>query len=426
MSEILSSPTPGFRYEVSSGERLAIISTQAYGLQDFWKDIWTANPYLNDRHLQEDGSPTIYPGDILIIPEIIEIEEEEPERKLTGKEDDELTIMIGDKEIKTFYSSLFRTMDTGADGLVCSVAWIPGLDKELDALYLPATFPKAEIFIGNDLQLRGYLFTPRPKLSISGSILDLMIFSKTKNLVDSTVDPPYEKNNITLENRARELLRPKNMRPVFEVETGGQFDRITASQSITIFKHLAELAAQRGILVSNTERGQLLFYRADTESEPVGTLREGEHFTLDFSADYDGTKLFHTYRAVADTPGGDAQSATATDDNVPISRSITFFAEDTTDGNIAKAADWKRSKAYADALTITIPVSGWKDPSGNLLKKNTSVIIESPTLFLSNGVKLMIKRVEYVKRDSGKTAILSLTPLQVYTGEPIEYIWSVG
>lgn len=427
MSDILSQPTTGYRYEVLAGDRLSIVSSQAYGLQDLWPEIWTANPYLNDRKLQEDGSPTIYPGDILIIPELTE-EDEEPDKELTGKELDELTLLIEDKEVKTFYSSVIRTMDTGADGMIASIAWIPGKDKELDEYLLPYKYPKAEVFIGNEKQITGYVYKVRPSLTNPGSTLDLTIISKTKDAVDSTIDPPYEKNNITLENRAMQLLKPLGMRAVFEVETGGQFDRITANQSDTIFRHLSEIAAQRGILVSNTEKGELLFYQADTESEPVGTLKEGENFALDFKADYDGTKLFHTYRAVADTPGGDAQSSTATDDNVPKSRTITFHAEDTTDGNIGKSAEWKRSKNYAEALSIQIPVAqkdGWIAPNGELWKKNTTVILESPTLFIPNGVKMIIQRVEYIEKESGKNVVLSLVPKEVYTGEPIEYIWSV-
>ncbi|HUX59714.1 MAG TPA: hypothetical protein VMV32_00265 [Ignavibacteriaceae bacterium] len=425
MSEILSQPTPSYRYSVIAGDRLSSISSTAYGVQDYWKDIVSANPFLNDRHLQEDGSPTLYPGDILIIPEIIDTEPE-LENKLTGKAIDDLTIIIGDREIKVFYDSFLRTMDTGADGLKCSTAWTPGLDKELDELYLPFKFPKTEVYIGNDLQLTGYLYKVSPALSNSGSVIDLTIFSLTKDAVDSTVNPPYEKNNITLENRAKELLQPLGIRAVFEIDTGGQFDRITANQSDTIFRHLSELSAQRNCLVSCTEKGELLFYQPDTESEPVGTLKEGENFALSFAADYDGTKLFHTYRAVADTPGGDAQSSTAIDDNVPVSRSITFQANDTTDGNIGKAAEHKRSKNYIDALTIPITVSGWIAPNGKIWEKNKTVILESPTLFLPNGVKMMINQIEYILQDSGLSAVLSLIPVNVYNGEPIEYIWSVS
>lgn len=421
MSDILLKPTPGFRYSVIFGDSLEAISNRAYGVDIYVKNILAANAYLTGRIIDSNGLPLIYAEDILIIPVLVT-----PKSKiLTGKQSNELTILIEGKEIKTFSANMIRTMDTGADAINVSIAWIPGADKGLDDSLLPFKYPKAEIFIGGKLQLTGYLYTVRPSLSISESVIELTIFSLTKDAVDSTINPPYEKNNITLEQRAQELLPIINIQSIFEVDSGGQFDRITANQSDTIFKHLADLAAQRGILVSCTEKGEMLFYRADIDSLPVGTIKEGESLGLEYAAEYDGTKLFNTYKAVGDTPGADAQTAVAIDENVPKSRMITFHADDTTDGNILKAAEWKRSKKYADALTFSIPVSGWIAPNGELWKPNTTVILESPTLFLSNGVKLMIRSVEYLWGNEGLSVVLNLTSLEVFTGEPINYIWSV-
>ena len=55
-------------YTVSKGDTLGAISTRHYGLAGKWTLIKNANPQLLKRKTAIDGSPLIYPGDILIIP----------------------------------------------------------------------------------------------------------------------------------------------------------------------------------------------------------------------------------------------------------------------------------------------------------------------------------------------------------------------
>ena len=56
-------------YTVKSGDTLNRISVRYYGTPQRWTEIVKANPQLSGRKLVYDGSPTIYPGDVLIIPD---------------------------------------------------------------------------------------------------------------------------------------------------------------------------------------------------------------------------------------------------------------------------------------------------------------------------------------------------------------------
>ena len=56
-------------YTVKSGDTLNRISVRYYGTPQRWTEIVKANPQLAGRKLVYDGSPTIYPGDVLIIPD---------------------------------------------------------------------------------------------------------------------------------------------------------------------------------------------------------------------------------------------------------------------------------------------------------------------------------------------------------------------
>ena len=70
----------------------------------------------------------------------------------------------------------------------------------------------------------------------------------------------------------------------------------------TIFGHLSELAFQRGLLISSTPEGNLLFTRANVNSASVGTISSGEANAITWGADFNGRKLFNSITAIGENP----------------------------------------------------------------------------------------------------------------------------
>ena len=56
-------------YTVVANDSLTRISVKFYGSPSRWPEIVKANPQLGGRRKAADGSPYIYVGDVLIIPE---------------------------------------------------------------------------------------------------------------------------------------------------------------------------------------------------------------------------------------------------------------------------------------------------------------------------------------------------------------------
>jgi prophage tail gpP-like protein len=423
MSEIKTIPTPGNRYKVKSGDSIKQISLRAYGTDlEVTKIVQANKTAFTGRGISIEGLPVIYNGEIIVIPVIKK--RQVSKSKLTGKDKNDFTVVLEGREIPVTSGSLFLSMNMASDTWSASVPWAPGEDKKLDQLLLPFKYPKSEIYLGGELQNVGGLYQVSPSLTAKASIKNLVGFSSTIDLVDSTVNPPYEKNNQTLEQIAADTIAGTGMEAVFTADTGGAFDRATANPDETKFAYLARLAAQRGLIVSNTIQGNPLFQVAKTSGKSVGTLEEGGPFVLSWSASYDGRQLFRTYQALGQTPGGESQTGEAIDENVPGSRNTTFTANETTEGNIKKAAEWQRSRRYASALTIPIPVAGWYAPNGQLWRSNTLITIISPTLDIPNGFTLIIESVEFTFSTTGNTATLNTVPPETYTKDPIPYIWS--
>jgi len=399
--------------------------------------------------------------------------------QLAGKDPDELTLVIEGREIIVESARLLRTMDTCADALTALMPWEPGLDDELDQITRPYGYQAASVYIGGELQMEGLLYNVGQKLSSEGSSKDLEIFTKTADIIDSTVIPPYEASNISLTARCKQQCEPfgieivigdgvnlirerrvvsrrytarrreipagvqsiggiLNLRPTTQsVDTGGtwritgtriireeeRFSRVSAEQTDSIFDHLKKLASQKGLLLSCDKYGNLLITKANTEGEPVGTIDEIIPLTSAYETRFSGRDRFAMYRALASSSrsrrtGG---AGVARDPVVTAPRVLTFQADDNLPGEAPNAAAWRKNKSAADSLGLSFPVNTWYAPNGKLWEPNTTVTVISPTIGIKNGFTFLISQVEFVYESSGISANLQLKPPTTYTtGEIIE------
>lgn len=404
------------QYTVEIGDTYESIASRVYGDPSRASDIEKAN---------QGQESELSPGDKLNVPTVPEraaLRTIQASKRIIGKQPEDLTVIIGAQEISPSSARILRTMDTAADGWSCTLPWTPGENHNLDESLKPFRYPTASVYIGSELMVNGLLYSISPSLSDSGRSKALQGFSFTADAVDSTLKPPYERNNVTLEQVATELVGPLGISAIFDVDTGGSFSRVTAEPTDTIFSHLAKLAAQRGVLISSTPEGDLLFTRA-ISGKTVGTLEENGPYVTEWAASFDGRNLHNAYRAIGQSPGDNAKVAIAKNDNVPRARFLTFKADDTTRGDILNAAEWRRSKLIADALTMAFPVVDWFAPDGSIWRENTLINVVSPTLDLPDGFVFLIRSVEFILDGGGRSAILNIIPPQAYTGEKIPDIW---
>jgi len=412
----MSKPTPGQQYVIVSGDTLSGISTQAYGDSTFSSRIQSANPSIT-------SPDNIIVGQTIIIPVLSErelLKTQLTDLTLKNEEATSLRVLLDGVGIVPVSITITRTMDTCADGWKATVPFdTEGILYEKMA---PYRYPNAAVYIGGNLVVNGVLYTSAPLLTTDRSNT-LAGFSYTADLVDSTVQPPYQRDNITLDQLAQSLVTPIGINAIVNGDTGGAFDRITAEKTTTIFTHLLKYARQRGFLVTNTNTGDLLLTQANTEGKSVGTLQEGDGVVLSWGAEFDGRKRFNTYTALGQSPKSNKNVAPAIDNVVPRSRFLTFTADDTTGGNVSQAAIWRRNSQVSKALSISLPVRDWFDPSGNLWEPDTLVTIISKTIYIPDGFDMLIRAVDYNYSGSGRSATLHVVPPQVYTSREIIEPW---
>lgn len=373
-----------------------------------------------------------------------------PPITLSGKSPTDLTVIVGNREIKVQSAKIVRAMDMMSDAWSARIPWTPGQDRELDRVTRPYGYERAAAYIGNDMLVNGRLYTVSPSMTDKGMTKELKGYSFTVDAVDSSVHPTpartYEMYKITLQDIAKYYAGLLGVDVIFEWNPGGPFDRVSMAATETIFQLLVRLATERGGLVSCTEYGDILFTSADSVSQkPIGTLMEDQSFVTGWKATYDGRKRFHAYRCITQgLKGRVAPSATfaaiteattsgqkggppvdvTLDAAVPIFRTQTFHADNVTPGNIKNASKWRKNKQFADSLTIPLPVTSWYGPDGKLWRWGTMVTVISKTLGVGNGFDFLIRSVEFDLDDNKRTATIHLIPPQAYSDREIGEIWT--
>ena len=387
---------------------------------------------------------------------------------------DTLTVIIDNREIIVESASFVRTMDTGADACSVVMPWEMGLDAEIDRITRPYSYSPAQIKIGDEVISEMVLYDVTQRTNSSGTVKELDFFSKTADIIDSTVIAPYEMNNVKLTDRCRQQCRPYGIsivigedtqkklnetrkvvfqtgrkkklsgrydptqgafgnytfEPVFSsklVTDEKKFPRVKAEPTETVWSHLTKLAAQRGLLLSCTPSGDLLITTANINGKPVGTIEEAiSNNASEFSAKFSGRDRFNTYRAIVQSSSTSRPAGIqkATDSVVTSPPLLTFNADDNIPGEAKSAAEWRKNKSAADAMSISFPVNGWYAPDGSLWKPNTTVTIISDTIGTGiKGFTFLITRVELKYSSGGNSAVLELKPPAMYSTGILEEPW---
>jgi len=397
---------------------------------------------------------------------------------LPNKGQNEATLIIEGREIIFDTLSLRRSFDHGADGWTAVIPWQEGLDPELDKITMPYKYSNAAIYLGGQLQNESTLYDVSHNIDNRGRTKKLDGWSKIANIIDSTIYPPYEMNNVTLSERCKQQCEPYGIQVIvgpdaaekinetrrkvvmtgYKWQTAKQndknytglqfgnkdikyvptyksklikeekkFPRVCAKPTEKIFDHLVALAKQRGVILSCTKHGDLLITTANINGESVGTITEdGSYIAEQYVASFIGRKRYATYKAIAQSAHSKNASKTgvATDLTVKSPRLLVFNASDDIPGNAKSAAEWRKNKTAAESLDIPFPVNTWYAPNGKLWEANSLVTIISPTLLVKNGFTFLITDVEFTSSREESSAILKIVPPTLYAAGEMVEPWS--
>lgn len=346
-----------------------------------------------------------------------------------------LTLLINGHRLQCTSGRVSRSIDTCADGFSVTAPLDPNFEEYL---FRPYGFEDVELYLGSELVITGRIYKPRADLSDSGYVGTFEGASFAADLVDSKLFTPREFNFTTLGELADILAERIGLKADYDSEAGGYIiERATCGQGESIFNFIANIALQHGVLITSNSKGDLRLVQANTKGRPVCTLGNEANPLTTISAEWDGRALFNKYKVTTTSPTTVQsntkkrkkktwvsktiyRSLTITDPDVPESRQTCETYDEVSIGSAEKGAKHLRRRAYADSVSLRIPVTSWYVPNTDKLwAENTIVTVQSKAVFLHQGFDMLIRAVEFVLSDAGTTASLDLVMPQCYSDEDI-------
>jgi len=290
-----------------------------------------------------------------------------------------------------------------------------------------------QVLLDGQVVITGFVERYAPSFDARSHRVEVSGHSATVDASDSSITiDGGQLQNLTIEQVAERVLKPLGLKVTFNAPAGTKLGDVQVQQGETAYALLERLCRVQGVLVSDDEKGNVLFTRVGAR-RASGTLEQGTNIVA-ASAELDWSDRFAQYVIKAQKPNLDdeenfevgsgesedgdtagssgdtvtAPSGSAKDPAVKRPRTLIIYGDNVMDAaDAAKRAEYEKARRIGRALRAHVTVQGWAQPGGALWRKGDMVPIKSE--FLGLNQSLAIAAVEFLKDDSGTRTQLELT-----------------
>ena len=414
------------KHTVASGDTLGAISIKYLGTSSKWRKIVDVNPQLAGRKTASDGSPLIFPGDNLIIPEDVTEKPTAPQtaQKVTlSDSEQDVSIIIDGKKFTGFTSYEINLSIDSFDTFSFTAPYDLAI-KDIKQAIMPFAFKKCEVYYLGDLLFKGYLLTPDPELQAEATEITLQGYPLCGVLNDCTVPPskyPIQYYNVTLQDIADPIADVYGIKVVYKDGAGDPFTEVGIEPNEKILSFLLKLSQQRKFLFTNDENGRLVFFKPAKESAfmqfksgvtPLVSISpkfnaQGfySHITGHTKNDTETDPLSFTYENKFLTEKG-------------IIRHETIIVDDAeTQADLENAVKAHAGRMFADCISYSLKSSKHLNDKGKLFKKGMTVCIDAPGAMITRQTNFIARNIKLLRDTSGKTAEIELVLPGSFTDE---------
>lgn len=414
-------------HSVVSGDTLGAISIRYLGTFAQWRDIATANPQLYGRRTAVDGSPLIFVGDQLIIPEEdkSEIIPASPQTiTLSDSEEaQDVSIVIDGKRFTGWTGYELGLSYDGFDTFSFTSPYCEALEK-LKECIMPFTFKNCLVYYDNDLIFKGTLLTPDPKLTDSDNTINLQGYPLCGILNDCTVPPalyPGNYESMNLKEIADKMGNAYGIKIIFDCDPGGTFQEVNFEPTEKILSFLLKLCQQRKILYTNDNNGRLVFFKPKKESAFV-TFKEGEVPLQTLTPKFKAQEFYSHITGFTKTSDDNPSRSFTWENKFLTKRGITRHQTITIDDaetaeDLENAVKAHAGRMFADCISLDLDCDTHKNQDGKLFYKGMYAAIYSPAAMIHKETLLLARKVTLKRDVAAKTSNINLVLPGSFTDE---------
>lgn len=393
------------------GDTFDLLARRAYGDDQQSALLRSANP---------GAVEPFEAGVVLTVPDQPNAPQNTPPTVQADSEN-ELALIINDRRFRFWTAiSITRSIDS-MDTLSVSAPFGPD-DAQFREIFKPLAFAPVNVNIGGAPLFTGVMLSADPDLKPESRTVSAACYSIPAALGDCTAPAsayPLEWGGATLRIIAETIAAPFGVPVVFAAEEGAAFERVALKPGQRVLPFLIKLAQQRGLLVSSTERGELLFTESIAAGGPVARLAEGAAPLLDVAPAINPQEYYSEVTGIEPVAIGlrGGQVTVRNPRLRGVVRPLTFEVSDTVNADIQAACDAKAGRMFANVVSYTCVVATWRDPAGNLWAPNTTITVKAPGAMIYSEYEFLVRAVTLSRTSEGETATLTLTLPAAFASE---------
>ena len=389
-------------YTIIAGDTFDKIARKVYGSEVNSPLIIRSNPGLAEP---------LTPGVIIFIPD----KPDAPSivaQSAPADNPNEVALSIGGERFRFWDSvTIALSMDT-LDAIEFRAPFEVN-NAKFREIFRPLSFQDLTVTVGGASRFTGTMLTPKPAITPESRTVSVTGYSKPGVLNDCTLPAsafPLEFNGQGLKEIAETIAAPFGLSVKFAASQGAIFERVALEPGKKAFQFLADLARQRNLVISSTFAGGLLFQQSVKPGNPVARLAEGVSPLISVTPQYREQEYYSHVTGLQPTAvGKEGSQFTVVNPRLTGAiRPFTFTADDTLGADAKSAVEAKAGRMFANAVSYSILVVGWRDPQGDLWTPNRTIKLLAPSAMIYNEYEFVIRSVNLPKTENSETATMEL------------------
>ena len=288
-------------------------------------------------------------------------------------------------------------------------------DKSQRETFRPISYQSCVVSVSGETVVTGPLVPVVPESTSESAMVSMGIYSKPGVL--SECQPyqqsyPLKMNGLNLKDITERLIEPFEIRAKFKAPPGEVFKKIEISDGTPILQTLAELAQSRGLLITSSNIGDLVFQSAVSDGTTVAVLQDGFPPVLGVRPSISPREFYSEITGTKPIRPKSKKTEIFTVQLPYIGntfRPFIFDAKNSLDGDIKTAVNAKASRMIGNAISYDVEVATWRDENGRLWKPNTLVQLSAPGSMIYSSYVFLIRSVVLTQNSDSETASLQIT-----------------
>ena len=307
-------------------------------------------------------------------------------------------------------------------------SWTLPNERETRRMFRPMSSPRTVISAGPVL-LTGRSESPATDNAPDRKSLTVSAYSEP-GILERCPPPidafPLEWTNSNLLTIANDLCLYYGIFCDHRADGGPVFKRVDIQPGGPVLDFLADLARQRGPVISSSPQGSLLVWTGVKPGNPMASLEKGMpgvdiNMTIDESRYYSsvtGTIPPRTKRRGVKSKGPGIKYTVDNPHATDQVRPYEVEFQDIDEGELPAATEALAGRVFSSIVSVGVNLATWLDALGQIYEPNTTVKINAPDEFIEDWYEFIVADVTLKQTsDGGRSASLRCTIPGAYTGE---------